>query len=289
MNIEAFKNEIQSLDVNTVIISEGGKEISQYEKNHGDRDQLHKVNSVTKSLLSLLIGIAKDNEQFPSIEQPVQSVLSNMSQKKILIKDLLMLSGGADPDYWRTFIKEEHSLNQLISSYTYSQSSRMRYNNIDSHILREILESSTKTDTYHYLKKNLLDPLDIKQAEWEKDHLGNRIGGYGIWLPPSDLSKIAILLLNEGKYDKKQLISASWIRESTAPSIDTPQPNQAYGYHWWISHEAGSQPEFYYAAGMGGNFMVIIPSLKRSIIICSSLNRKDSLKPFHLMLKHLLN
>lgn len=288
MNTESFKDELQSLDVQSVILSDNGKEVFHYEQNLGDSQKLHRINSVTKSILSVVTGIALDKDEFPSIDQPVQSILSDSFKESTRIKDLLMLSAGADPDFWWTFLKEEQSFEQLIASYTYPLSTEIRYNNTDSHILREILESSTKRDVFDYLSDHLFEPLAIQHAKWDQDHHGKRIGGYGLWLSAKDISKIANLILNDGLFDGKQLISASWLKESTTGRIKTPQPNQSYGYHWWISSEAGNQPAFYYAAGMGGNFMVMVPSLKRSIVICSSLKRKESLKPFYLMLKYLI-
>ncbi|AOM82974.1 serine hydrolase domain-containing protein [Salisediminibacterium beveridgei] len=288
MNTATFLNEIKKIDVQAVLISEEGSPVFQYEQKQGDIDRLHKVNSVTKSLLSLGIGIAYDAGVFPSVNEEAQSIFSDSIPANVLIKNLLTLSGGADPDQWWSYIKEERTFDQLISAYTNAQSHKMRYNNIDSHILCSALEYVTGSDPHRYLRDHLFNPLQIQKSKWEQDHLGKRIGGYGLMLSPANLSKIANLLLNEGRNDAEQLISPSWIQQSTRSWIETPQPNQSYGLHWWISAEAGSQPAFYYAAGMEGNFMVMIPSLGRSIVICSSLKRNESLKPFSLMLKYLL-
>ncbi|ADH99476.1 serine hydrolase domain-containing protein [Salisediminibacterium selenitireducens] len=288
MNTKAFEEEIKHYDTDAVLIFENGESVYQYEQSPGNLQALHKINSVTKSILGLLIGIAIEKGHFPGIHEKVcEHVSDDRVHPSVTISQLLTLSGTNNPDAWWHYINEKTPFHELLDTYA-SNSREMRYNNTDSHILREILESSSQADPYEYIQENLFTYLDIKEADWIKDHLGKRIGGYGMYIKPADLMSIAELIRNKGIVNGIEIVSEEWIDDMTSPLTDAPQPNQSYGYHWWHSAFTGTQPEFVYAAGMQGNFAVIVPEQNRSIVICSSLERKNSLEPFHAMLKHLI-
>ena len=88
---------------------------------------------------------------------------------------------------------------------------------------------------------------------------GGHSGG-GIFISAEDMARFGLLFLNKGDWNGKRILSDAWIREATTPS----KPNPNYGYMWWLNqpgerHWEGVPESVYYAAGFGGNFIVVAP------------------------------
>ena len=97
-----------------------------------------------------------------------------------------------------------------------------------------------------------IDGLQMKSVT------GGGHSGGGIFISAEDMARFGLLFLNNGKWRSEQLISKNWIARATSPS----QPNVNYGYMWWLNkngprHWKGLPEDIYYAAGFGGNFIVI--------------------------------
>jgi len=91
-----------------------------------------------------------------------------------------------------------------------------------------------------------------------KSVTGGGHSGAGIFISAEDMARFGLLFLNNGKWKEEQVISESWIKKATSPS----EPNINYGYMWWLNkkgnrHWEGLSENIYYAAGFGGNFIVI--------------------------------
>ena len=91
-----------------------------------------------------------------------------------------------------------------------------------------------------------------------KSVTGGGHSGAGLFISAEDMARFGMLFLNDGKWKNEQLISSAWIQKATTPSI----PNPNYGYMWWLNqkgdrHWEGLSEDIFYAAGFGGNFIVI--------------------------------
>ena len=131
------------------------------------------------------------------------------------------------------------------------------YCNGVSHLLSAIIQESTDMRTIDFAKKNLFDPLGIKDVEWEESPEGINNGYKGLRLQPKDMAKIGLLYLNKGKWENRQVISTEWIESSTQPYIDGRWAGEDYGYQWWVN-PAG----FYSAVGMYGQAIYVVPDKK---------------------------
>nr|WP_243685098.1 MULTISPECIES: serine hydrolase [Methanosarcina] len=96
---------------------------------------------------------------------------------------------------------------------------------------------------------------------WVKDPNGNSTGGWGLKLTPRDMARFGFLYLNHGIWDNNQIISGTWIDESTAMNLNK------YGYLWWLREEDGVFA--YLALGDGGNVICCIPEKDLVIAIAS--------------------
>ena len=149
----------------------------------------------------------------------------------------------------------------------------MEYNDVRVNVLAFALTHVWRKPMPLVLKENIMDKLGAsttwrwhgyENAWTEVDGLkmksvtGGGHSGAGIFINAEDMARFGLLFLNNGKWKNEQLISESWIQKATSPS----KPNVNYGYMWWLNkkgnrHWEGLSENIYYAAGFGGNFIII--------------------------------
>ena len=103
------------------------------------------------------------------------------------------------------------------------------------------------------------------------DQTGVVSGGWGLRLRPIDMAKIGLLMLDDGRWQGRQVIPALWIRQMSTPS---PQATaQDYGYYCWINSVVQSEPQFG-AMGFKGQFITVLPK-KRAVIVMTAILPTD--------------
>ncbi len=246
----------------------------------------HKLHSATKSIISLLMGIALNQKYITNTDITLKKLfpdrkIQNWDKKKEAIKlhDLLTMRSGIEWNEWSTpFSSPDNPLNKMIITKDWSQFALdqpmlsesgiiFNYNSGVSHVLSQILYDHTKILPLEFAKKNLFEPLGIQDVNWETDPNGLHAGGWGLQLKPHDMAKIGYLLLNNGKWENQQIISESWIKQSTQKHVSLPSMNLNYGYLWWIANK-----DYYYASGRGGQFIIVDPEKDIVTIITSGIN-----------------
>jgi len=232
--------------------------------------QKHKMFSITKSIISALIGIAINKGFIKDVDQKIVEIFPNKEiknlddrKKSITVKHLLMMVSGLQAnDGWE---KNWVGLFDMQASDNWTQytlnlpmeanpGERFEYYNCNSHLLSAIINKTTGMKTIDFANKYLFEPIGIKNVKWDTSPEGVNIGYVGLWLEPKEMAKIGLLYLNKGKWNGIQIISSNWIEESTKPYHDSRLRGQKYGYQWWIN-PAG----FYSANGMYGQFIDVVP------------------------------
>lgn len=249
----------------------------------GDIKRVDMTFSVTKSFLSTVAGLAIDRALIASVEDKVGNYLWDGTFKgahnsKISWKHLLQqnsdwsgeLWGGKD---WADRPPREGELDDWKFRKLNEPGTVMEYNDVRVNVLAYALTHIWRKPLPMVLKEELMDKIGAsttwrwhgyEQAWTEIDGLqmksvtGGGHSGAGIFISAEDMARFGLLFLNEGKWKSEQLISPDWIAEATTPSV----PNANYGYMWWLNnkgnrHWDGLNENLYYAAGFGGNFIVI--------------------------------
>ena len=123
-----------------------------------------------------------------------------------------------------------------------------------------------------YAEEHLFKPLGMRNYRWTgADQTGTVSGGWGLRLRAIDMAKIGMLMLDEGRWQGRQVVPASWIRQMSTPS---PQATaQDYGYYCWINHVVESEPEFG-AMGFKGQFITVLPK-ERAVIVMTAILPTD--------------
>jgi CubicO group peptidase (beta-lactamase class C family) len=284
--IDSIK-QIKKDKINTCLIFHKDSIVFEYYKNGKMREKLHKVNSVTKSILSILVGIAIDRKELEGVNLSISRFFPEISDSKarITIENLLTMSPGL---FWPEFGEWGGRPFPMINSKDWVKfflereiveppGQHMYYNSGCSHLLSAILQKATGTSLIEYAKQYLFKPLGIEDFQWHTDSKGIAIGGFGLSLKAIDMLKIGKLMLQNGKYMNQVVVSDNWVKESTLPRYHTYNKIGSYGYHWWIMTDNSNQPinpHTYFAMGYGGQYIIVVPEYELVVTFTSELYNK---------------
>lgn len=271
---DEFRNGISLLVVrNGNLIAEG------YARRTSDRTEYEAVQSVTKSVTSILTGVALDEGKIVSLDQTLYQIFpekfqSESEKRAITLKHLLTMSSGINIDnehFVVEMVREDPAdpIQYILNKGLYDlPGRRFNYRDADPHLLSFAVQTLAGENLSHYAKSRLFTPLNITNYDWISDRNGTSYGGYGLFLTPRDLAKIGQLMLQRGKWKGQQIVSDNWISESTKKQIEKDEPDTRefeYGYYWWIIPELKA----YTAWGHGGNFVVVIPDKQMVVVLTS--------------------
>lgn len=233
-----------------------------------DKKSAHLINirSMTKSIVSLLIGIALKKEYIDSIETPIHSFLHD-APSQITIKDLLTMRSGFDiddKDLYRLVLNSNDWVRDILN-LPLAGRGIFRYKGVDYHLLSAIISKTTGLSMSKFAQSNLFSPLEINDIEWETDPQGVTVGSTGLKISFKSLKKIAQILVTNGIEKTNDIIPNDWINLSTENSIRTNLSYGDYGFGWWIKTYKDSK--IYRALGSGGQQILIYPKERISIII----------------------
>ncbi|MBM9576330.1 serine hydrolase [Leptospira sp. 201903070] len=256
-----------------------------------DLQTLHDVRSVSKSVVSLLFGIAVEKGLIEGIDSSVLSSFPELGisktdpRQKITWKHLLSMSSGLDWEEWRSgfFFSDEtrlywkKNLVEFVFDRRVSEvpGTKFNYNGGGTSILAEILMKKTGKSLGELAGEWLFHPIGIKEFEWVEDRHKRALAFGGLRLRPRDMLKLGRLILNEGVWDKRQIVPKQWIQDSLESRIDTnvtlfrnDGSSLKYGFQWWIGETrlANRNVTWKAALGNGGQLIYVIPDLDMTVV-----------------------
>lgn len=251
----------------------------------GDTKRVDMTFSVTKSYLSTVAGLAVDRGFFRASDKVAPNVWDNTfdgdHNQQIQWDHLLNQSsdwsgnlwGGYD---WADRPPKEGGIDDWKYRKLYAPGTHFKYNDVRVNVLAYSLLNVWRKPLPQVLKEYIMDPIgasntwrwygynnswvNIDGSKMQSVSGGGHSGG-GLFISTEDHARFGLLFLNKGKWKTHQLISPEWIKKATTPSVANP----SYGYLWWLNHKDSSRyvaaagEDMYYAAGFGGNFIIIIP------------------------------
>lgn len=244
------------------------------------------VKSVTKSVVSALAGIAHDKGLLPDVNTTVLSVLPEYAtdtmsyQRKVSLRNLLTMQVGILWDDNNPPVDKTTEYLKLFFNTPFENApgTKFRYSTPGSHLFAVAVAKCVRTNLKTFADTVLFNYIGITVSDWPADKLGRTFGGSELHLKSTDMIKFGLLYLNEGKVNDKQIISKSWIKESTSEQVELnewdvlPDAN-GYGYFWWRRRINGHQT--FVASGYGGQLICVIPDLKTVIVTTCFVNDKN--------------
>lgn len=254
-----------------------------------DPSRARNIQSVTKSILSALVGIAIREGYIESIDQTAASLLPSLfvavedaRMLDITLRHLLTMTPGfpaEDPS-------KGLSLNLLAgivaTTLTADPGSTFDYNSISSHMVSAILAETTGMSTCAFACRYLFEPIGITVDNWSRDAKGVHVGGAALYLTPRELARFGLLTLHRGLWNEQQIVPPDWIVESTTRQICTSGSHGwDYGFYWWLTTIGGH--EAIVASGYGGQTILVMPDLDLVVVMtgdCSVATEGIPITPF---------
>lgn len=247
------------------------------------------VKSVSKTLLSPMVGIAIRDSLLDGVNQPISDLLPDYFEilagrgsldprkNQIEIRHLLSMRTGIETasfgNYGAWVASPDWAYDQLRRPMVCDPDACHEYSTGNTHLLSVILTRRSGKSLRRYMLDELFRPMGIPLGEWDRDPQGRYLGGNNMSLRPRDMLKFGQLFANGGRFDGRQLVPEEWITASWRPTGSSPWNGHGYGYLWWMRRWGGERA--YFAWGYGGQFIVVVPRLDLVIVATSSLRDRE--------------
>ena len=269
--------------IRSLALVRNGHLVYEYYRQDVHPDDLHNVYSVTKSVLSLLVGIAIDQGKLRSPDQTLAELLPEHAArapdarvKNMRLKNLLVLTSGFEGDgglrHPGMLADMDGDAIDLALSRTVVRNpgEQFAYNNLDGHVVSALLTRSVGMNAAQYAERTLFADLGITRFHWPHDKHGINIGSSELQLTTRDMAKLGELIVRQGRWNGRQAVSADWIAVSTTKHSDgKPPARPPYGYNWWVHVTPDDGRPAVFAAGYGGQFIYVVPSLELVVVVTS--------------------
>jgi CubicO group peptidase (beta-lactamase class C family) len=248
-----------------------------------DATTRHNGNSMTKSVTSLLFGVALERGWIKGLDTSVLScfpeydILRTSGKNRITLRHLLTMSDGLD---WFEFKPPHDSMKRMreaSDAYRYilerpivaPPGRTYNYNSGSTELLGAVMRKASGAPLDILAQQHLFDPMGIQDVEWNRRFAdGNPMASSSLRARPRDWAKLGQLVLDRGAWKGKQLVQPKWIADSI--KVRNNGPGQfLYGYHWWLgrSYCGGQVIEWAGAMGWAGQRLIVIPRLNMLVLV----------------------
>jgi CubicO group peptidase (beta-lactamase class C family) len=235
------------------------------------------VHSVTKSVLSILVGIAIDkgllrlDQKLPELVTEATEGTIDPRAADITLRDLLTMSSGFAP-YEMAQVRGvwNSSVWMIRRTVEHPPGTRFYYDDQGTNLIAIILRRAVGGNIAEFAKNELFAPLQIDRYQWAVDEDGNLPGYSGLHLTGRDMAKIGLLYLQQGRWRERQVVSEAYVRDSTRRHSDGGEPaNAGYGYLWWTRTTRDGLLA-YFASGYQSQLILNFPDRNLVIALASA-------------------
>lgn len=267
----------QRYRIDSVLVVRNGRIVADAAVPGYEDDSLHIVHSVTKSIVSTLIGIAIEDGHLDGVDQPVLDIfadreIANVDARKerMTVEHLLTMTTGFDCR--DSYLHSWEGLGDLRSSHDWIQhvldlpmiaepGEQFEYCNSASFLLSAIIQEVTGKTADEFAQDRLFGPIGVTGYHWPANPDGISIGWGELLIAPRDLARFGLLILDEGRWHGEQVVPEAWIYDATTPHIDGTLQN-GYGYQWWIRDDGIIE-----ALGYKGQYVIV--DRRRNLVVVS--------------------
>ena len=284
--------------LHSLLISQGDELVVERYFNGKRAGDAANVKSVSKSIMSALIGLAISQGHIEGLDQPIESFYPTLKEsgdprrRAITVGNLLSMQAGLETtsfyNYGKWVLSDDWVRFALEQPLRSDPGTRLVYSTGNTHLLSAILTSATGSSTLSFARRFLASPLGFELPAWPRDPNGIYFGGNNMLLTPRQMLAFGQLYLNGGLVGDRQVLPRSWVEQSFAPLVESPrEAGRYYGYGWWIKSMAGFQTP--YAWGYGGQFILLVPELDVVVVTTSNsepgAGRRDHIRGLYRLLE----
>lgn len=269
---------IQTLQ--SYLVAHRGERIVEEYYRGGAEGEAHNVKSAAKSIISLLVGIAIEEGHLSGVDQPIGPYFesyfaANPDSAKawITLRDLLTMRSGLETtsfhNYGEWVTSPDWVAYALDQPMVDAPGDDMEYSTGTTHLLSVILTRATGMSTRAFAEKHLFGPMGIELGGWDRDPDGYYMGGNNMALTPEGMLAVGIMVLNEGRYEGRQIVPEEYLREAFRTYTRSNYNPYDYGYLWWKRPVGGQEVRF--AWGYGGQYIFVVPDRDLVVAVTSSI------------------
>ena len=244
------------------------------------------IASVSKSMLSALVGIAIEQGHFHSTDDRIADYLPEYFEsvadprlRALTLQQMLTMTHGLAweenesermlnrSDDWVADILRLPLRNEPGTVFHYSTGA--------SQVLAAVVREATGMSVCDFAHRFLFEPLGMEAEFWGFGPPGTFAGGHSVSMTAREVARFGQLFLDEGRWQGEQIVPGWWVAASTAPQIDIGNNYAGYGYYWWLNRIGGY--DMYSALGAGGQILHVIPALELVMVTTHSFrgNQRD--------------
>jgi CubicO group peptidase (beta-lactamase class C family) len=279
-----------NLQVDGILVARHGKLVLE-EYFHGEhRDKLHETRSAAKSMTATIVGAAMYAGAPLALSTPVYQIMNGGTfpagleprKRSMTLEHLLTMSSGyfcddANPSApGNENAMQDESGAQDFYEFTLNvpmatpPGERAVYCSINPNLALGLVGRATGESPLYTFDRLVGGPLQIRRYAWPFDPVGHPYGGGGVHFLPRDFMKIGQLMLDDGTWHGRRILSADFVRRATAPRYQLG--SMTYGYAWWgLDYPYGNRTVHAFAAlGNGGQNVIVVPELDLVVAVYAS-------------------
>lgn len=271
--------------IHSLLIVKNGRLVAEKYFHGGAIRRNARVQSVTKSVTSALVGIALRQGCVADVDQTMMDFFPELAERardprkrRITLRHLLQMRAGypweeSSPELFELLYTGFRPATLLDVPLVRDPGTGFEYSNLSSHLLAIIVARACGTDLGSFAQEHLFGPLGVDMGEWIRDWEGYYNGHADLHLSARDMARFGLLYLRGGEHQGRQVVPAQWVRDSLraysgdawAYRVGRNFEDIGYGYQWW-SVRAGSH-RYNLAWGHGGQQIALVHDLDMVIVV----------------------
>lgn len=268
---ELLREDRYRASLSLLVVKDGRLVFETYLRRRSDQHQYRHIQSATKSVTSLLFGIAMDQGYVSSLDLTTGEIfpdeVAGLDARKaeITLRDLLTMTSGIrfENDVFSVEMwvdRPRDPVRYMLEKPMFADpGQRFLYRDMDPQLVGHAIQRLSGKTERELAAETLFRTLGIRDYYWEAGPDGVNLAAHGLHLLPRDLAKLGQLMLDRGLWRGERVVSEKWIEESTRGQIDSDVAYEdgvfSYGYYWWVVPGIG-----YSMWGHGGQFVLVVPS-----------------------------
>ncbi|OAB62540.1 6-aminohexanoate hydrolase [Leptolyngbya valderiana BDU 20041] len=282
---DAIIDQARATDrLHALLVLKDGESVVEHVQGGDGLDRPANLKSVSKTVLSLLVGMALERGLLESVDQPLTGLLgarvpagATPGSDRITVAHALSLQAGLQSTSGRNYGRWVQSPDWVAHILTRPMvdrpGGRMIYSTGPSHLLSAaLMEAGGRSSSA--LARDWLGGIGVSLGYWPTDPQGVAFGGNDMHISPRDLARIGELYRQGGVLDGERVLPEAWVDASWTAYGTSPWSGDDYGYGWFITRLAG-QPA-YYGRGYGGQALFVLPEADLTVVVISDPNPPSS-------------
>lgn len=286
---DSLKKELEDFKTVAFLVIKDDSILTEHYRENYSSGSYSNSFSMAKSVVGILTGIALDEGKIKSLDQPVGDFIpefKNPPNDQLSVYHLLTMSAELNWDESYSSLTSETTeayygknlRKQMLRLKTVGTPGvNFNYQSSCTQLLGMVLEKATGKKLSDYASEKLWKPIGAeREARWSLDHNDGIEKAYCcIYSNARDFARIGKLYLDSGRWNGNQIVSEEYVLNSIKPAalMNKGRPNTEYGYQWWIGEYSGRK--VFYARGILGQYILVLPDEKIIIVRLGHLRDKD--------------